>query len=519
MNELLESLASGLAAAGVRHCFGITGSGPTWRLLSSLEARGVRYHRAAHEGAAAMMAGGVIQASGLPSASLSIKGPGVANLASGVAYNHFEGIPSLSISEAYGLGTAPGRMHKRMDHARLLGGITRAVWGLPRAAAGVGDLLSTARQEVPGPVHVELAETAPEVGGVDGIEPPTRPEVRWEFLAERVRRARRPALVVGSLARRRAWGSRLASLQIPVFTTAGGRGVLDERLPQAAGVFTGDGKQLAPETWLLEQADLVIGLGLRNLEVTSAHPFRCASVLLDEASGPHAEGFAAEAWVPGAPPAAFEASLDALSEFQWGLDDLQSGLRAMRDELISAGWLPARCFAVLDALAEPHALVLDTGSFCTIAEHIWRCGPRRPLAGSNNGRFMGGGIPVATGFALGAPGVPVFCAVGDGGLRMHSGELALAVERKLPLCVVYCCDGRYGSIVAGAVGAGLFSGAVTIADPSWCRIAEAMGCEADRVSSEGELESALRAWGRNGPRFIEAVFEPELYAVMTRRLR
>lgn len=519
MNELLESLASGLAVAGVRHCFGITGSGPTWRLLSSLEARGVRYHRAAHEGAAAMMAGGVIQASGLPSASLSIKGPGVANLASGVAYNHFEAIPSLSLSEAYGAGTAPGRMHKRMDHARLLGGITRAVWGLPRAAAGVGDLLSTARQEVPGPVHVELADIAVNPGVGPGIEPPVVPEARWTFLAERLRRARRPAVVVGSLARRRAWGSRLASLRIPVFTTAAGRGVLDEHLPQAAGIFTGDGKQLAPETWLLEQADLVIGLGLRNLEVTSARPFPCSSVLVDEASGPYAEGFASETWVPGAPPAAFESALDVLAEAEWGLEALQSGLRALRDELSGAGWLPARCFAVLDALTAPHALVLDTGSFCTVAEHIWRCGPGRALAGSNNGRFMGGAIPVAAGFAIGAPGVPVFCAVGDGGLRMYSGELALAVERKLPLCVVYCCDGRYGSIVAGAGGTGLFPGAVTIAEPSWCRVAEAMGFEASRVTSEDEFESALRAWDRLGPTFIEAVFEPEPYALMTQRLR
>ena len=94
-DEKIARLADALVERGLRHAFGVTGSGASMALIMGLESRGVAYHGVAHEAAAAIMAGTVASTSGRPSVSISIKGPGLANMLPGVAFNHFEGNPAL----------------------------------------------------------------------------------------------------------------------------------------------------------------------------------------------------------------------------------------------------------------------------------------------------------------------------------------------------------------------------------------------------------------------------------------
>ena len=55
----LEILAQQIASRGVKHAFGIPGSGPSLFLIDALEKCGVRYHLTHFEGTAAMMAGAI----------------------------------------------------------------------------------------------------------------------------------------------------------------------------------------------------------------------------------------------------------------------------------------------------------------------------------------------------------------------------------------------------------------------------------------------------------------------------
>src|SRR4030095_8874185 len=103
----------------------------------------------------------------------------------------------------------------------------------------------------------------------------------WDDIQRRVNAAKRPMLIVGGLAQRSSWAVRVRTVQVPVFTTVAAKGVIDERHPAAAGVFTGDGKSMAPEVVIASEADLVIGLGLRNLEVLTPRPFSVPLVGLD----------------------------------------------------------------------------------------------------------------------------------------------------------------------------------------------------------------------------------------------
>ena len=70
MLEQLTELAHKLRDAKVEHVFGITGSGPSLRLISTMEDLGARYHPVSHEAAAAIMAGAVGRINQEPAASV-----------------------------------------------------------------------------------------------------------------------------------------------------------------------------------------------------------------------------------------------------------------------------------------------------------------------------------------------------------------------------------------------------------------------------------------------------------------
>lgn len=520
----MQSLAVQLSEQGVRHAFGVTGGGPSWALISALEEQGVRYHPVAHEAAGAIMAGTVSRISGVPSVSISVRGPGLANMLPGIVHNHLENNPAVSIAEALGDDVPRYRRHKRIDQCAMLAPVVKGICSLAQRER-LPSLLRHAAAEVPGPVHLELCAARQGMpwgedahASAETRDHPTSAACR-DAMVERIRRAQRPLVIVGSLATRRAWGQRLAALHVPVCTTVSAKGALDERLPQSAGVFTGDGKELAPERHLCAEADLVIGMGLRNAEVLSPKGFQAPLLLVDEIDAQLSGGFQPERISPYLEEGDVAELFAALAGKQWGMEQVARCRAALRNALLDAAWIPAHCFEALNRLALPHALVLDTGSFCTIGEHVWDAGPDRAFLGSSNGRYMGVGLPSAIGMAFARPQLPVFCAVGDGGIRMYPAEMKLAVEERLPVCVLLMSDGQYGSIACVPQQGPRSRRAVTIANPSWLAAMEGMGVPAKRIDSAETLQSAVEAWDRGGPLFLEAHFDPASYGAMTARLR
>jgi acetolactate synthase-1/2/3 large subunit len=517
----VEWLAEQLVKRGLRAAFGVTGSGASWKLLSALEGHGCVYYPVAHEASGAIMAGVFTKLTGSLALSLSVKGPGLASMFPGIVYNHFENHPAISVSECFGSEVPSHRKHKRLDHAAILKPVVKASAHVSLEAPELTHLLEIARREVPGPVHIHLCrgehgKIAPGPKASPGA-PSASPDPG--NLLEILRHANSPVVIVGSLATRRAWGQSLTGLNCPVLTTASAKGAIDEALPQAAGVFTGDGKELSPEVQVLGKSDLIVGLGLRNSEVLTARPFGRRAVLVDEVDLRLGDGFDADLVEASADSALFEGVITELSRSNWGLEAVAAGRAALRAELLRHPWLPAQCFEVLNGLSHPCALVVDTGSFCTIAEHMWEASSRRAFLGSSNGRFMGTAIPAALGASMARPGVPVLCVVGDGGVRDYLVELKLAVEEMLPVCVILMSDGRFGSVAGPSPEKGLSRRAIEVHAPSWLRAVQGMGVDARAVASNDDLSRELQAWNRRGPLFLEAVFDPAAYAAMTSRVR
>lgn len=498
--------------------FGIPGEGPSLDLISELEGLGCTFYLAPHEAAAALMAGGYGRVRGVPGISLSIKGPGFSNMLSGIASNWLDRNPTLSISESYGPGSSPHRVHKRMAHKAMVKPVVKA-YADNVSPELVPDLWSLSLAEEPGPVHLDISGQMRNMTcDVKRVEVAVSHSIPLT-VADAIQSAKRPIVIVGALATRRSWGARLASLKIPVFTTVAGKGAVDEILPHAAGVFTNSGGPLTPECKLVPMADLIVGLGLRTSEIIEVKSLPAPLILVDELKS-RGDGLGADAEIAVA-EGAFDQAIDLLQLKEWGISEVASANGELAKSLSLQHWLPAAAFRCVQALLPDSTLFfLDTGNFCVIGEHALIA--RRPLqvTGSPQGRSMGVALPASIGAALGRPGVPVVVANGDGGIRMYPETISLAVQERLPLLVLLMSDGFFSSVRQSAVRKGLSETLVRLNSSCWSSVFEALGCPAKHIDSLDDLGSAVSTWREApGPLFLELKFDPQAYLAMTEGIR
>jgi acetolactate synthase-1/2/3 large subunit len=495
---------------GPRFAFGIPGGGPTLSLIDALERRGIGFHLTHFEGAGAIMAATAGRLSGRPGLSMSIKGPGLANAFPGLAAAWFEAFPVVHVAEAYAEGSAPALAHKRLDQRAAVAPVTKAV---RTYRVGYQTLADFAAAEEPGPVVLELAD-----GSDEQLPSPAPVGGDRRAAQSMVHRAQRPTVVAGALAVRAGLGPSLAGLSIPVFTTAAAKGIIDETVAHAAGIVTGVGLELTPERQVLDQADLVVGIGLTAREMLATKPFGRPFLAIEAVQTPGTSGFQPDA----------RAGIDAATELlallakkpAWGLDRLAATLDALLAR-VRQGFLPGAVFETIERRFDRSArIVLDTGYFCTIGEHAVRA--RRPdlCLMSAQGRNMGTGLPMALGAALADRTTPTVAVLGDGGTPMFLGEARLAVREKLPLLIVTMTDNAFGSIRTRAIQERLTQKPLTMDCHGFVAAFDGLGIPGTRVDSLPGVEDALGAWEPSlGPAYLEIAFNPDAYEAMVAGVR
>ena len=516
----LEKLASQIATRDIHHIFGIPGSGPSLFLLNALEKLGVQFHLTHFEGSAALMAGAIGKLSGRSGVAISIKGPGLANMMPGLAACSLDTFPVVSISEAYLPGTPPENAHKRLDHDKLLAPIAKFQCGLSLKGPHFAQVAQRAESEVPGVVHLNIAATPhPEDAWNGEAEIKKNDDAPWAKAEKLLRQSKQPVIIAGTLATRSPWHQRLNALSLPVFSTAAAKGAVDENLPHAAGVFTGAGGPLAPEKTIVPQADLIIGIGLRHNEVLGVKPFDCHSIQLDPVGEEYSFGFKFDSTIEGS-LLQIKALLAELAEKEWGLDIVDVLRQRLNEKFAAATFLPATAYRYMaNHFRNKARLVLDTGDFCTIAEHAWAVAQPDLYLACGQGRYMGVSIPLGIGAAIYDPGIPTVIFTGDGGIGMFISEIKLAVQHQLPLLVVLMSDSHLGTIRGSALKKGFSQHATVIFHPFWVNVFAGFGVPAARAEKVDQIEKALASWNQKGPLFLEIPFDADAYQHMTDGIR
>ncbi len=520
MNDLYR-LAEDITESGVKRVFGIPGSGPSLTLIDYLERHNVEFCLTHFEGTAVIIAGTIGRLSGVTGVSISIKGPGLANMVPGLASCFFESMPVVAITEAYSPDVPHFKAHKRLDHKKLTSAVVKESRFLSDKGLDFKLLAEQAQAEIPGPVHLDVSspsvKTDSPANGLDPLSPKTFNETKFFGILSS---STKPVIIAGTLAVRKGWSEWLNKLSVPVFSVAAAKGVVDETLHHSAGVYTGAGLELIPEFSILPESDLVICLGLRHKEVLNVKPFHCASINIDPLGDSHSNGFKFDYAIEGTQKQ-MEEVYSIVAEKEWGLDILEQCLLEMRNRMLSALFLPAHAYIIIEQhFTHKARIVLDTGDFCTVGEHMWRVPRADWHISSSQGRYMGTGMPMAIGAALYDNEVPTVAFIGDGGIGMFISDIKIAVQRRLPLLIILMSDGYFGSIRSRAIADGLTQKPLTISKPSWLKVFEGFGVESVQAESAEKLDSIISNWKPSeGPLFIQIPFDPEKYLKMAEHIR
>jgi acetolactate synthase-1/2/3 large subunit len=515
LNSQLDCIASEIAQSSTEYVFGIPGGGVSLELIDKLSNQGVRFLTTHSEASAAIIAGTIGHLSGTAGISMSIKGPGLTSMLPGIAVCFFEQFPLVALSESYSPDSPLISMHKRLNHQNLVSEISKKSTFLSPNNCNYKKLSAFAEEEVPGPVLLNLIE-GNNAGHKRGGSRRKLNQSKSQLTM--LNTAKKPVVIAGALAVRLGWEDQLKRLEIPVFTTASAKGLVDESSKNSAGVFTGAGLELTPEFSLIPEADCVVGLGLRSTEVISVESFGKPSINVDYPYLNQSKGFGFSA----------TANVDLAGEIfsllekkQWGCEELSKIKKLLRRTILGGAFLPGLVFEILKkTYGDSVRLVVDTGSFCTISEHIWDVSNPKYFLCSANSRYMGTSLPMGLGSAFFDRSVPTVCALGDGGIGMYLADIKLAVEERLPILVILFSDGGFGSIRSRASRDDLDQTSLIKRTPSWIRVMDSFGLETHEAKDEHSLLDGLSQWNwTKGPCYIETTFDSNLYQRMTHRLR
>ena len=157
-------------------------------------------------------------------------------------------------------------------------------------------------------------------------------------------------------------------------------------------------------------------------------------------------------------------------------------------------WGPA---AVIDAaqkvLPAEGVITVDTGAHRILVNQQWKCfGPRQILQSSAL-CTMGVALPLAIGYKLEKPDIPILAFTGDAGLEMVLGELASARDMKLALPIIVFVDTQLALIELKQRSNQMPNLGVDFGATDFAAVAKALGGEGGTVTNRSDLMAAIGA--------------------------
>ncbi|MFJ2767213.1 thiamine pyrophosphate-binding protein [Streptomyces sp. NPDC087300] len=473
-----------LVAHEVDTCFGLPGD--DLELLRALDDAGLDLVPCRDQRNAMYMATGYALQSGRLAVCALGKGPAVTHAATGLLEARESGAPVLVLAAG-----APERRRgsggfQELDQVAVTAPLVR--WahrvGHPdRVVPATVTALTRAMGPPSGPVYLEIPDdvrtTEIPVTGAWPTLPETlvvesAPVVQGPALAA-IRASRRPVVLVGGGMRHRNDGGVVEQFAERVgaalFTTASGRGAVDEHHPLFCGVAGLYASAPARQLW--SDCDLVVSLAGRLEETVTdgGTPWPAVDVvqvnvdpggLSAEFPGPRVVGDARHAVLGWSRALDDGGGAGPATGGRWA-DEIAGAREAMSRgaaaELARAATLPeirvAELLAALDATAiGPRVLVQENG-----LQDMWSYGfPFRVGGGSvvpSEQTPLGFGAAAAIGVKRAAPDHEVTAFIGDGAFLAARADIAVTAPAHGGVLYVVLCNGGYGWLDAQRARLGL----------------------------------------------------------------
>ena len=519
---------------GVRHCFGVPGSGALMDLIDAGRRRGVEFVSTANEASAAIAAAYYGHLRGSAGLALAIKGPGAGNLVGGAVNAYFERKPVVCVTEALPEAILPAEMGQRIDQPGLFQQAAKQAARLVpgAAAASIDAAFDTAAAGRPGPVLLDLpgdlgaapaGDLPGSVAAAGGGAPVAAEPRALAAAAAAVGKMRRPVIIAGGDLLRAGAGAELERLAerigAAVLAAIDARGVLAEDHPRFAGVFACLPPPAVLANRVLAEADGVILAGVDPLAAEAPWQAPLPTVELAADRACQTLSLVPRARVDGPLGATLEALAAAAEERADGGYPV-AAIRRLRDAAAGRFARPADArFAVQDiiagirgALPRDGLLFSESAAFVLMLEYLWPVYRPDTFFGSAGGRTMGLMLPAILGAKLARPQSVMIGLGGDGSALMRLGELEAFARTGVAVPLVIVNDHAYGTIRARQRARGFPAYALDLQPVDYAQVARACGLQGVTVSHPDQFQAALqRALGAATATLIDARVDPEPY--------
>jgi acetolactate synthase I/II/III large subunit len=349
-------------------------------------------------------------------------------------------------------------------------------------------------------------------GAVDGA--------MLDAAADALRTAQRPVIIAGNGVRVGQACASLAALaqaaDVPVATTAAGKGVFPEVDPLGVGVMgtfgtatanavvgSADvvlavGTKLAPidtadeSTALLDPSrQTLIQIDVEPLNVSWTYPIDYpligdAGVVMDQLT----------ARLSGAAAVRPSTAVDRVAAAEASHGELD-GAEFTNDAVPIA---PQRTVRLLqETFPDDGIITCDAGENRLFMMHWYRPKSASSYLQPAAGGGMGYAVPAAMGAKLACPDRPVLAVCGDGGFAMSIHALMTAVQAAIPITVVVFNNNALGWVLHGM---GERAVAAAFDEFDHAAIARSVGCDGVRIDSTEALRTALESVGQRTKPFV-----------------
>ena len=517
-----QAVVEALMRCGITAGFGIPSIHNIALYEGLRQAPGFHHWVVRHEQAAGFAADGFYRHSGRVAVVFASTGPGNLFTVVPLLESLQSNIPLLVIGSNIAstlLTKSGGALHETPHQTDVFKPLTR----FARRVASPDELEETifaaARMltgPAPGPAFVEIphdffhatvSSRLQKEGSAAGREAAPAGEIAEA--ARRIAESKTPVIIVGSGIRTStAHVQEFAEkLQAPALTTTSGKGMIADDHKLALGCIS----RLGVVQEVLEQSDLLITFGAKLTEFDTGRftlrlPAQHVQIVEDA-------GYGGERFVPSQ---RLVGDIGAIAR------DLESQVPS-RKPWCDAAAIKAREQSRLEGLkADPYAAIqllrsaLDRDDVLANDQSIlnyWASAffpvlaPGTFLYPSGSGT-LGYGLPSAIGAACAMRNSGkerrVVCIAGDGGFQYTQHELATLAQYGLPVKILLVNDNAYGII--GFLQRSMFGTMheVALKNPDFCRVAEAYGIHAERVTTFDQLQAKLGSWlDSPGPALLE----------------
>ncbi len=474
----------------------------------------IRHILTAHEQGAAHAADGYSRSSGKVGVVLATSGPGATNLVTGIATAYMDSVPVVAITANVNLPALGKDSFQEVDIAGVVMPITKHSF----IVKNINDLADTLRKafkiatsDRPGPVLVDITkdvtaavtefEPVPVVKEKERVKKYTRKEL--EEVAELLCKAHKPYIYLGGGAIISEASEEVKELSelldCPVCDTLMGKGAYDGKSDRYTGMIGMHGTKTS--NLGVSECDLLIALGARFSDRVIGNPKRFAEnakiVHIDIDAAEVNKNIRVDACLIGD----LKATLQDLNKLitKQSHPDWMAKIAMLKAKYplkydgskLSCPYVIEQLYKVTDGNA---VITTDVGQHQMWAAQYYNYTKPRTFLSSGGLGTMGYGLGAVIGAQVGRPDDVCVNIAGDGCFRMNMNELATASRYNIPIVEVVINNSVLGMVRQWQT---LFYGkrySQTVLNDAvdYCKVAEALGCAAFKITKPEEVEETLR---------------------------